>query len=235
MPAKLRARRLTIEKSYGTPEWTAFWKWLFEMGMAIHALKVGRSPCSLSLGSTRWPEEYDPSQACICVPFYFYFVSLVPRVPLALFAWAIPWHLWEKRLKYSIPSAFPVGSICTLSPPTLCFISLLQVNAPSSSVRTVPLDAAIQLMDACLSVWWLYPKLKAFSLEVHKQAFTKDLWVQIGRFMNLVSALSVPEIAPPPLLDRWVQIERFTNLISAAGVPLAFHLPEKNWRSGTGA
>jgi hypothetical protein len=40
LPAKLRARRLTIEKSYGTAEFTAFWKWLFEMGMAIQALKV---------------------------------------------------------------------------------------------------------------------------------------------------------------------------------------------------
>mmetsp|Transcript_19022 Transcript_19022/g.57503 ORF Transcript_19022/g.57503 Transcript_19022/m.57503 type:complete len:184 (+) Transcript_19022:143-694(+) len=100
LPAKLRARKHSIEKSYGTADFTAFWKWLFEMGVAIQALKV---------------------------------------------------------------------------------------NAPSASVRTVPLDAGIQLMDACLLAWWLYPKLRKFSLEVHNQAFTKDLWIQIGRFINLTT------------------------------------------------
>jgi len=40
LPGKLRARRLHIEKAYGTVEFTTFWKWLFEMGMGIQALKV---------------------------------------------------------------------------------------------------------------------------------------------------------------------------------------------------
>ena len=67
----------------------------------------------------------------------------------------------------------------------------MQVNAPSSSVRTVPLDAGLQLMDACLGGWWLYPKLRKFAAEVHNQAFTKDLWIQIARFVNLVRLYSV--------------------------------------------
>lgn len=100
VPAKLRARRQVIENSFGTADWNRFWKWLFEMGKAIQALKV---------------------------------------------------------------------------------------SAPSSSVRTVPLDEGLQLMDASLGAWWLFPKLRQFSASVHGQAFTKDLWLQIGRFANLTA------------------------------------------------
>jgi hypothetical protein len=75
-------------------------------------------------------------------------------------------------------------------------IQALSVNAPSSSVRTVPLEEGLQLMDACLSGWSLFRKLRKFSTEVHAQAFTKDLWIQIGRFVNLTAVgVVVPDLS----------------------------------------
>lgn len=42
-------------------------------------------------------------------------------------------------------------------------------------------------MEAALSSWPLLPELQEFCQTKHNQAFTKDLWLQIGRFVNLTS------------------------------------------------
>jgi len=40
-------------------------------------------------------------------------------------------------------------------------------------------------MDTVLSSWRLMPQLKDFFANKYAQPFSKDLWMQIGRFVNM--------------------------------------------------
>jgi len=64
-------------------------------------------------------------------------------------------------------------------------IAILNSNANASSVRTVPLDVGLQLMEAVLGGWRLKEPMKAFCQSHHAQPFSKDLWSQIGRFVHM--------------------------------------------------
>jgi len=66
-------------------------------------------------------------------------------------------------------------------------IAALNNSAPASAVRTVPLNEGLLFMEAALGTWPLLPKMKEFCEEKYTQPFTKDLWLQIGRFVNLTS------------------------------------------------
>lgn len=66
-------------------------------------------------------------------------------------------------------------------------IAAMNSNACSTVVRTVPLSEGLPLMECALGPWPLLPKLKAFCLErFAPQPFSKDLWMQIGRFAEMV-------------------------------------------------
>ena len=64
-------------------------------------------------------------------------------------------------------------------------ISAVNNDQNKDMVRTVPLDTGLFLMDAVLSAWPLMPKLKAYCEAQHQQPFSRDLWTQIGRFVNM--------------------------------------------------
>jgi len=66
-------------------------------------------------------------------------------------------------------------------------ISALNIDAPPGAVRSVPLAEGLLFTEALLSTWPLLPKLKTFCETMHKQPFTKDLWLQLGRFVHLTS------------------------------------------------
>lgn len=97
LPAKLRAKRVSLQSEYGQ-QFAAFFRWLFEMGKAIAALNN---------------------------------------------------------------------------------------SVASQAVRTVPLSEGLALMEAVLGAWPLMEQLKTFCLEKFNQPFSKDLWTQIGRFVNM--------------------------------------------------
>ena len=70
-------------------------------------------------------------------------------------------------------------------------ISALNSGANASAVRSVPIGIGMQMMDAALGSWAFMPKFKAFCAregEAKASSFTKDVWVQIGRFVHLVRA-----------------------------------------------
>ena len=66
-------------------------------------------------------------------------------------------------------------------------ISAANRSIHSSAVRVVPLDVGMMLMEAALSSWPLFPRLKTFCEEKHAAPITKDLWTQIGRFARLTT------------------------------------------------
>lgn len=66
-------------------------------------------------------------------------------------------------------------------------ISALNNGVSALQVRTVPLAEGLQLMEAVLGAWPLMTKLKAFCLDKYSQPFSRDLWTQIGRFVNMTS------------------------------------------------
>lgn len=64
-------------------------------------------------------------------------------------------------------------------------IAALNHNLMASAVRAVPLAEGMMLMEAALGSWEHLANLKAFCEEKHAQPITKDLWTQIGRFVNM--------------------------------------------------
>eukprot|EP00325_Prymnesiales_sp_UTEX-LB-985_P003253 CAMPEP_0174698320 /NCGR_PEP_ID=MMETSP1094-20130205/3940_1 /TAXON_ID=156173 /ORGANISM="Chrysochromulina brevifilum, Strain UTEX LB 985" /LENGTH=284 /DNA_ID=CAMNT_0015895463 /DNA_START=71 /DNA_END=926 /DNA_ORIENTATION=+ len=54
-----------------------------------------------------------------------------------------------------------------------------------TALRTVPVTEGLGLMDTVLSSWRLMPQLKDFFANKYAQPFSKDLWMQIGRFVNM--------------------------------------------------
>jgi len=66
-------------------------------------------------------------------------------------------------------------------------ISAMNTGAHVSAVRSVPLAEGLQLMEIALGSWSLMGKLKEFCTTKADAPFSKDLWVQIGRFAHLTT------------------------------------------------
>ena len=79
-------------------------------------------------------------------------------------------------------------------------IAAMNNNANSSIVRSVPLAEGLPLLEVAIGPWPLLPKLKAFCTEKFApQPLNKDLWMQIGRFVEMVRA---PLRLPPRYLPH---------------------------------
>ena len=72
-------------------------------------------------------------------------------------------------------------------------IAALNLGVNAGAVRSVPVAEGVQLMEAALGAWSLMPKFKQFCA-TSKSAlpFSKDVWVQVGRFVHLVRARWLP-------------------------------------------
>jgi len=71
-------------------------------------------------------------------------------------------------------------------------IAALNMGATSAgAVRSVPLNEGLMFLEAALGSWPLMPKLKVFCETKYAQAFTKDLWLQLGRFVSLTTVGSI--------------------------------------------
>jgi len=67
-------------------------------------------------------------------------------------------------------------------------IAAMNSGACVSVVRSVPLLVGLQLMEAVLGSWPLFPKLKDFCEQQFMQPFSKDMWTQIGRFVEMTTS-----------------------------------------------
>ena len=65
-------------------------------------------------------------------------------------------------------------------------LTTLSLEVSASAVRSVPVAEGVVLMGAALGAWELLPAFKEFC-ETSKtvQPFSKDVWVQLGRFVHL--------------------------------------------------
>jgi len=54
-----------------------------------------------------------------------------------------------------------------------------------TALRTVPVSEGLALMETVLSSWRLWEDLKDFFANKYGQPFSKDLWMQIGRFVSM--------------------------------------------------
>ena len=91
-------------------------------------------------------------------------------------------------------------------------------------------QVGLQLMEAVLGTWALFPKLKQFCEQQFGQPFSKDMWTQIGRFVEMVS-----ELVQSPIycrVARWLprphgshheahEAPNVTTPLSAASAPCA--------------
>lgn len=65
-------------------------------------------------------------------------------------------------------------------------ITAMNSGACPTVVRSVPCKEGLQLMGAVLGSWPLLPKFIQFCETVFLTPFSKDLWMQIGRFVEMV-------------------------------------------------
>jgi len=64
-------------------------------------------------------------------------------------------------------------------------LTALQRDVDVTQLRTVPVNEGVQLMESVLSSWRLMEQLKDFFTNRYAQPFSKDLWMQIGRFVSM--------------------------------------------------
>ncbi|KAL3920497.1 MAG: hypothetical protein SGPRY_005230 [Prymnesium sp.] len=67
-------------------------------------------------------------------------------------------------------------------------ITAMNSGACPTVVRSVPCKEGLQLMGAVLGSWPLLPKFIQFCETVFLTPFSKDLWMQIGRFVEMTSS-----------------------------------------------
>jgi len=72
-------------------------------------------------------------------------------------------------------------------------IAAMNSGADVGVVRSVPLDVGLQLMEAVLGSWRLFPKLKEFCETSFAQPLSKDLWTQICRFVEMTTSGQIQE------------------------------------------
>jgi len=67
-------------------------------------------------------------------------------------------------------------------------ITALNTGADASVVRSVPLEAALQLIGSVLGPWPLMAQFTEFCEKSFGQPFNKDLWMQLGRFVEMTTS-----------------------------------------------
>jgi len=67
-------------------------------------------------------------------------------------------------------------------------ITAANTGACPTVVRSVPLEAGLPLLSSALGPWSLLPQFCDFSQNVFAQPFNKDLWMQLGRFVEMTTS-----------------------------------------------